>query len=116
MPVHEEVLANYLEKRMERQTGATTQQMQEAPPGAVFVWCNEHLHYPRALAKQLGRADLEIVGPGWLESDRWYGRTLSGLVTDHALAFSARQWQGVNAALLRVRQNAKVSGPDGAAG
>jgi hypothetical protein len=49
-----------------RGTGRTTAQMRAAPQNAVFVWCNNHLHYPAALAKHLGRTDLEIVSPDWL--------------------------------------------------
>ena len=48
----------------ERGTGRTTRQMENAPYGATFVWCSNHgLHYPRMLAKHLGRDDLIIVGP-----------------------------------------------------
>jgi len=30
---------------MARQTGATTKQIEAAPKGAVFVWCNGHTDY-----------------------------------------------------------------------
>lgn len=47
----------------QRQSGRTTRQMQEAPARATYVWVNERLEYPRALAKMLGRDDLRITGP-----------------------------------------------------
>jgi hypothetical protein len=50
-----------------RNTGETTRQMVRAPKGATFVWCNSHLHYPQHLARYLGRDDLKIVRPEWLE-------------------------------------------------
>jgi len=67
-----------------RQTGRTTQQMQAAPQGAVFVWCNSHVDYPIALARALGRGDLAVYPLAWLEPINVIGRNLSGLVLDHA--------------------------------
>lgn len=66
-----------------RGTGRTTAQMEASPVNSVYVWVNHGLAYPRRLAERIGRTDLEIVGPDWLE-DRWRGRRLSGLVIDHA--------------------------------
>jgi len=89
-------------KDSERGTGRTTEQIQRAPRGAVFVWCNGHLDYPQSLAFKLGRLDLRIVGPEWLE-DAWRGCNLTGLVLDHAADLTRRQVDGWNAALTRVR-------------
>lgn len=67
----------------ERGTGITTQQLREAPEGAVFVWCNHHISYPRDLAAKLGRRDLRIEPSSFFEGDRWRG--LRGpVVVDHA--------------------------------
>ena len=67
---------------MERQCGRTTQQIETAPPGSVFVWCNQHLEYPIRLARQLGRHDLRIVSPAFLgHGCRGYSGTV---VLDHA--------------------------------
>jgi hypothetical protein len=49
-----------------RRIGNTTKQMTQAPPSAAFVWRNEHLNYPRDLAKYLGRDDLLIISPAYL--------------------------------------------------
>ena len=68
----------------DRQTGRTTRQMQAAPQGAVFVWCNSRVEYPIALAKELGREDLVVQPMSWLDPRNVMGRTLSGLVLDHA--------------------------------
>ncbi len=71
---------------MARGDGATTKQIQQAPPGAIFVWCNGHVDYPQELAKRLGRSDLRIEGPSFFE-DRWQGLR-KPVVVDHA----ARQY------------------------
>lgn len=72
-------------------TGLTTRQMETAPQGAVFVWCNGHLDYPQALARKVGRDDLEIVSPTVFESNYFLGRNLTGLVIDHAARLTDRQ-------------------------
>lgn len=66
-----------------RQTGRTTQQMKEAPKGAVFVWNNNHLHYAHGLAHKLGREDLRIVSPSWLHQGHYRGLDVD-VVLDHA--------------------------------
>lgn len=71
-----------------RQTGQTFKQMRAAPQGAVFIWCNAQLDYPRRVAIDAGRTDLVVVAPHWVESMAWQGRILPGIVTDHALITS----------------------------
>lgn len=66
-----------------RQSGRTTKQMIEAPRGAFFVWPGENLGYPRALAAEVDRDDLQIVGPSWLRH-RVAAAVDCGLVVDHA--------------------------------
>jgi hypothetical protein len=63
-----------------RGTGRTTRQMLDAPKGALYVWCNKHLDYPRALARHLGRADLVVVSPSY--ERRGYSSAL--VILDHA--------------------------------
>lgn len=69
-----------------RRTGATTQQMREAPQGATFVWCNNGLDYPRKLARFLGRPDIDVRPLSALADDAYGLRGLPpGLVVvDHA--------------------------------
>lgn len=86
----------------ERQTGQTTRQMQEAPTGAVFVWCNGGLSYPRALAQTLGRTDLKIVPAAWLEDDHWRG-VKSAVVLDHATVLNLSQIGTFSKHRARVR-------------
>ena len=69
---------------MERGSGATTKQMQEAPQGAVFIWVNGHFDYPRALANRLNRDDLKIVSPSWLETGQCRGIRCVAVILDHA--------------------------------
>ena len=89
---------------MDRGAGATTKQIEAAPKGAVFVWCNGHTDYAIRLAQKIGREDLRIESPTWLE-DRWRGLELTGVVVDHAARLTDRQWDGYQGALTRVRPN-----------
>ena len=50
-----------------RQSGRSSEQMKAAPAGAVYVWVNSMLGYPKALARAVGREDLRIVGPHMVE-------------------------------------------------
>lgn len=67
-------------------TGRTTRQMEAAPKGALFIWCNDSLDYPRDLARRICRTDLVIVGLSALENGACTlrGRTFSGVGVDHA--------------------------------
>lgn len=87
----------------DRQGGRTTKQIQDAPAGAVFVWCKEHIIYAKNIARDIGRKDLEIVPPSWLEHDHWRGRNLTGLVVDHAAHLTPRQCDGYEGAIHCVR-------------
>lgn len=72
-----------------RQTGRTTKQMERAANGAVFVWINDSLDYPKALARKIGRADLEIIPASRLTRDFVSQRCIIGrlepvsIVIDH---------------------------------
>jgi hypothetical protein len=89
---------------MERGTGKTTRQMEAASQGAIFVWCNGQLSYPKNLAQKIGRSDLEIVSPSWLDGRVGYiGRKLSGVILDHAADLTGNQWDGLEEARLRIR-------------
>ena len=67
------------------QTGVTTQQMTDAPQGAMYVWCNSELHYPKSLARTLGRTDLVVLPPSWLRADNVMPRNFPAVCVDHAL-------------------------------
>lgn len=67
-----------------RGTGRTSQQMRSAPTEAVFVWpVHRSMDYAVALARHIGRTDLQIVSPGWFEDSRWRGLQRP-VVVDHA--------------------------------
>lgn len=68
----------------QRRTGRTTCQMESAPIGAVFVWCNGRTEYPKTLARELGRDDLDIRPLSWLETHRVAGIRPFAVVVDHA--------------------------------
>jgi len=89
----------------ERQSGWTSQQMREAPQGAVYVWCNAHLDYPRDLARHLRREDLVIVAPHqieWPETTRYRTRR-SGIVLDHAARLTDREFEGYRCLEMQMR-------------
>lgn len=84
----------------ERQSGLTTAQMREAPHGAIFVWVNGNLSYPRHLARSLGREDLQIVPLSWLQ-ERNARTPTTGVVLDHAACMFMNQehswaWNEIN--------------------
>lgn len=92
-----------MENRNEfRQTGITTKQMKEAPDGAVYIWCNGHLDYPNHLAKAIGRSDIKVCSPFCLDTHRFMGVTLAGVVLDHAAQLNERQWFEYQCLLTRV--------------
>jgi hypothetical protein len=68
---------------VDRQTGRTTRQMLDAPKGAIFVWPNVDLHYPRQLAKRIDREDLLIRSLSWLRREKVLGQRFSAIVFDH---------------------------------
>lgn len=82
--------------------GRTSRQMMAATYGAIFVWCNEHTQYAKALAKSLGRDDIRIVSPGWLESIIWRGHIVE-IVVDHAAQLTPLQSDHFERAQSRYR-------------
>lgn len=68
-----------------RGTGRTSKQMQKAPQGAVFVWCNDKTWYATEFAKTLNREDLQIKPFSWLQERSVRGIDRSTrVVYDHA--------------------------------
>lgn len=92
---------------MDRGAGLTSQQIQSAPSGAVFIWCNGRLLYPRSLAKHLGRADLQVVGPDWTGFGRMQGCAFP-IVVDHAANFSMEQRDEISIINAHVRWKAEA--------
>lgn len=97
---------------MERQTGITTKQMKEAPHGSLYIWCTSDLTYPKRLARDIGRTDLEIVRPSWLSGYQWMGKRFPGIVLDHAAHLQAHQWETYDYLAARLTSLP----PDGCAG
>ena len=80
--------------------------MQGAPNGAHYVWVNNSLSYPKALAAKLGRDDLIIVSPNFFRSDRWLGIEIKGIVLDHATDLGSSGdglWENYRRACERIR-------------
>lgn len=74
--------------------------MQDAKYGAIYIWCNGVLSYPKDLARHLGRDDLKIYSPSVLEDDRLRGIVAPEIVVDHAARLTEEQ----DERLWRVRQ------------
>jgi hypothetical protein len=85
----------------DRQIGRTSQQMTDAPLGSVFVWCNSRTAYPKELAIQLGRDDLQVVPLLWLDGRNVRGRTFTGVIVDHAAHCDNDAYEALN--YLRAR-------------
>ena len=92
-------------------TGRTTRQIQDAPQGATFIWCNRHLDYVPRLARHLGRSDLKIVGIDYANGrDRsafFRSRPPAVEILDHAApealaSARARRWWATKDRLARV--------------
>ena len=110
VPLDRKVRAHFTtEIDMERGEGATTQQMEAAPKGAIFVWCNGRTDYPILLARKIGREDLQIKSPAWLTSHVWRGVSLAGIVVDHAARLTGRELEELYYALACVRPNVELT-------
>ena len=75
-----------------RRTGRTTLQIQKSPHGSIYVWpVSASLRYPQDIARELGRADLEIIPLSRLTLDWLKRRTIGSrspmpaVVLDHAI-------------------------------
>lgn len=88
---------------MERQSGTTTNQMKSAAQNALYVWCNQYLNYPKALARHLRREDLQIVPPCHLDIPDAIRGLRRDVVIDHAAALTHRQMD-VYGEYLRYRE------------
>lgn len=73
--------------------GRTADAMAEADQGAIYVWCNSRLAYPRDLAKHLDRGDLRIVSS--LDIEGMAPEQNKQLVIDHACVMSGKLWNRV---------------------
>lgn len=73
-----------------RGSGRTRRQLESAKRGAIFIWCNDHIGYPKQLALDIGRGDILIHGRTDLDDGayRFRGRMYPEVVTDHACHFS----------------------------
>ena len=86
-----------------RELGKTTQQMQSAPRHSIYIWPTRcSMGYAKHLAQSLGRDDLVLVTPEWLDSQRWRGLTLYGIVVDHAVWLTPKQRIHLDSANFRI--------------
>ena len=83
--------------------------MLEAPVGAVYIWCNSRLDYPKHLARHLRREDLKIVSMDWLKDEKWRGLELSGICVDHAVRMDLPLHELLENAMTRVSVQTKAA-------
>ena len=76
----------------------TEKALREAPANAIYVWCSEHMAYPRDLCARLQRADIKVVPASWLGERHWRGINPDRILLDHGLFDS--EAGGVNAPLV----------------
>lgn len=87
-----------------RGTGITTRQLQHLPKNGVFIWCNNDISYPQALARKIGRPDIKIYRRGILLSPyRLSGMTLTEVWCDHACERTKEEWRGWADIRSRIR-------------
>lgn len=86
----------------DRGSGRTRAQMLVAPNNAVFIWCSDHVDYPKALAHKLLRADLKVVPLSWLD---WPpgDKNITGVVVDHWTYMSPLRQINLDRVLATVR-------------
>jgi hypothetical protein len=85
-------------------SGKTTSQMKQAPYYAIYIWRNDHLYYPLQLATKLGRDDLYIKSPRWLERGSNIRSFIpSDVIVDHAAELDSKQMIGLNEILNLIR-------------
>lgn len=84
----------------ERGSGKTTEQMQSAPEGAVYIWLSDNLWYPRDLAKRLRRSDLKIKGISVLDGCELRGMRVP-IIVDHAAELDERRAHVLEALICR---------------
>lgn len=87
-----------------RGAGKTTSQLRAAPLGAVYIVPTKGaISYTKALAASLGRTDLEIVSPTWVEGSRGRPRQIAA---DHATWSYLSRQQSEDLAYLLARERA----------
>lgn len=80
---------------MAKYEGETTKQMLNAPQNSVYIWVNSKTHYPIRLASKLGRQDLSIFPPSFLERHQWQCMGKNFVVIDHACELTDEQRHGL---------------------
>lgn len=74
-------------------THATTNQIKNAPQNALYVWPSGNFNYVSALARHLGRTDLQIVSSNYAFHGGFLLSWGGPVVFDHAFRPNAEQRQ-----------------------
>lgn len=81
----------------DRGTGRTTRQILAAPQRSFYVCPNSRARsYTRSLAAHLGRSDLWMVDPDWLDRGACRGLFSDQVTIDHSVELTVRQKQQLN--------------------
>lgn len=84
--------------------GSTTQQMNEASQGALYIWPNDLLDYPKALARHLGREDLVIVAPYYLDHFESWAKRWPEVIVDHGATLNLKRTEALTKILEWLRK------------
>lgn len=92
-----------------RRTGRTTGQLKAMPENGIFISVHHSaMDHDKALARHIGRPDIQIVAPSWLTSMCWQGMEYSAMEIDHAYPqlnkFNERFYDLLLHARTRVRK------------
>jgi hypothetical protein len=81
-------------------SGKTTEQIRNAPEGAIYIWPNNSLSYPREIAVAFGRHDITFVSPAWIRPECFYGKS-NPVEVDHAA------WYALTVQQLKILKEVK---------
>jgi len=74
---------------------STSQQIKEAPVGAIFVHASPG--YARDLAQKYERTDIDVIPPERLEHpERYLGMHITGLIVNEGLKLTTKQQRGLD--------------------
>ncbi len=86
-----------------RGSGRTTRQMKAAKKNSIFIWCNDHLSFAKALARQISRQDLVLHRLSILDDPcQLRGLKVANLVVDHAAELTPAQTKNLSVLMVQA--------------
>ena len=89
---------------MERQVGASTEQMRTLAKNGVFVCDNARMWmYLKKLAVFLERPDIDVWTTGKLNNNCYRGRHFTDVAVDHSVKLTSREYSIIVNMRMRIR-------------